>query len=102
MMQLYFKISPLFQVAPQSFRPVPKVESAVVRLTPVADLLIGPDEHDLFASLVRQAFSQRRKTLKNTLKGIYDTDQMEAAGVDPGKRPQEISISDYISLFRQR
>ena len=102
MMQLYFKISPLFQVAPQCFRPVPKVESAVVRLTPVAGLPINPDEHDLFAQLVRQAFSQRRKTLKNTLKGIYDITQMEAAGVDPGKRPQEMSISDYISLFRQR
>ncbi len=101
MMQLYFKISPLFLVAPQCFRPVPRVESAVVRLTPVTDLPISPDEHESFAGLIKQAFSQRRKTLKNTLKGLYDPDEIKAAGVDPGKRPQEMSISDYISLFRQ-
>lgn len=101
MMQLYFKISPLFAVAPQCFRPVPKVESAIVRLVPKTALAISNDDHDAFAALVRQAFSQRRKTLKNTLKGFCSSDQIDAAGIDPGKRPQELAVDDYIRLFQQ-
>ena len=101
MMQLYFRIYPLFTVAPECFRPAPRVDSAVVRLTPVEDVPITPEEHDDFAALIKQAFSQRRKTLKNTLRGFYDTDQLHAAGIDPGRRPQELSIDEYVSLFRQ-
>ena len=101
MIQLYFKISPLFTVAPQCFRPVPKVESAIVRLAPKTTLAISHDEHDAFATLVRQAFSQRRKTLKNTLKGICSAEQIDSAGIDPGKRPQELAVEDYIRLFQQ-
>lgn len=100
MMQLHFSICPLFLVPPQCFRPAPKVESAVVRLKPVGQLPLDPDEHDAFAALVKQAFSQRRKTLKNTLKGSYDPDRIQAAGIDPSKRPQELSLPDYIRLFR--
>ena len=101
MMQLYFRISPLFTVAPQCFRPVPGVESAIIRMVPRTSPAIGQDEHDAFAELVRQAFSQRRKTLKNTLRGLCDTEQIDAAGIDAGKRPQELSVDDYIRLFRQ-
>jgi len=101
MMQLYFRISPLFTVAPQCFRPVPRVESAIVRMVPRASLAISHDEHDAFAALVRQAFSQRRKTLKNTLRGLCDSAQINAAGIDPGKRPQELCVDDYIKLFQQ-
>ena len=101
MMQLHFKISPLFTVAAQCFRPAPKVESAVVRMTPKPEPSISEDQSDAFAALVKQAFSQRRKTLKNTLKGLCNTHQINAAGIDPGKRPQELGINDYIKLFQQ-
>ena len=101
MMQLYFRVYPLFTVAPECFRPAPRVDSAVVRLTPVKDVPIIPEEHDDFSALIKQAFSQRRKTLKNTLRGFYNTDQLHAAGIDPGRRPQELSIDEYVSLFRQ-
>jgi len=101
MMQLYFRISPLFTVAPQCFRPVPRVQSAIVRMVPRTSLAITNDEHDAFAALVRQAFSQRRKTLKNTLRGLCDSGQIDAAGIDPGKRPQELGVNDYVSLFHQ-
>ena len=100
MMQLHFSISPLFSVAADCFRPVPKVESAVVSLTPRPGLPIRPEQYDAFAVLVRQAFSHRRKTLKNTLKGLCSPSQMGAAGIDPGKRPQELGIQDYLNLFR--
>jgi 16S rRNA (adenine1518-N6/adenine1519-N6)-dimethyltransferase len=101
MMQLHFKISPLFTVAAQCFRPAPKVESAVVRMTPIPNPSISEDQSEAFAALVKQAFSQRRKTLKNTLKGLCDTRQINAAGIDPGKRPQELGVNDYIKLFQQ-
>ena len=101
MMQLYFRINPLFTVAPQCFRPVPRVESAIIRMVPRTSPAISHHEHDAFAALVRQAFSQRRKTLKNTLRDLCDTGQIDAAGIDPGKRPQELSVDDYIKLFRQ-
>lgn len=101
MMQLYFRISPLFTVAPQCFRPAPRVQSAIVRMVPRTSLAISNNEHDDFAALVRQAFSQRRKTLKNTLRGLCGPGQIEAAGIDPGNRPQELSVDDYTRLFRQ-
>jgi len=101
MMQLHCIISPLFTVAPQCFSPKPKVDSAIVRLVPRAELPISSDKLDTFEALVRQAFSQRRKTLRNTLKGLCDTTQIDAAGIDPGKRPQELGVSDYIKLLHQ-
>jgi 16S rRNA (adenine1518-N6/adenine1519-N6)-dimethyltransferase len=101
MMQLHFKISPLFTVSAHCFRPAPKVESAIIRLIPKTGLSIDVGQYDSFAALVKQAFSQRRKTLKNTLKGLCDTSRIKAAGIDPGKRPQQLTIDDYINLFRQ-
>ena len=101
MMQLHFSIDPLFTVAPRSFRPAPKVESAVVRLEPHPSLPIGADKYDAFSALIKQAFSQRRKTLKNTLKGTCDSALIQAAGIDPGSRPQQLDIHDYVSLFKQ-
>ncbi len=101
MMQLHFNITPLFTVSPQSFRPVPRVESAIIRLQPKTECPVSAAEHADFESLVRQAFSQRRKTLRNTLKNTCTVAQLEAAGIDPGKRPQELEVNDYIALFRQ-
>jgi 16S rRNA (adenine1518-N6/adenine1519-N6)-dimethyltransferase len=70
-------------------------------MVPRTSPAISQDEHDAFATLVRQAFSQRRKTLKNTLRDLCNTEQIDTAGIDPGKRPQELSVDDYIRLFRQ-
>ncbi len=101
MMQLHFDVSPLFTVPAECFRPAPKVQSAVIRLLPRQHMEINTDERAPFESLVKQAFSQRRKTLKNTLKNLCDSKQIEQAGIDPAKRPQELDVSDYIKLFRQ-
>ena len=101
MLQVYFNVCPLFAVAPQCFRPVPRVDSAIIRLKPRSEAAIKADEHNSFEDLVRQSFSQRRKTLKNTLKGMCSTKQMLAAGVDPGKRPQQLDINDYVRLYRE-
>jgi len=101
MMQLHFETIPLFTVAAECFKPIPKVESAVVRLIPRVDLAIANDHLADFSGLVRQAFSQRRKTLKNTLKGLCDSNMLEAAGIDSSKRPQQLSVHEFIALFRQ-
>lgn len=101
MMQLHFNICPLFTVPPQCFRPAPKVESATIRLQPKTECPVSDNEHADFESLVKQAFSQRRKTLRNTLKNTCTAAQLEAAGIDPGKRPQELGVNDYLALFRQ-
>ena len=88
----------LFDVPASAFRPPPKVVSAIVRLKP-KDL--GAEQLALLPNLdrlVRQAFSQRRKTLRNALKGLLDADEISAADVDPGLRPEKLSLNDYLRL----
>ena len=87
-LQSKFDIKKLFKVAPGAFRPPPKVESAVVRMEPLAWAL--PIDEDL----LRKAFSARRKTLRNALPGI----DFKAAGIDPGLRPENLSPEDYARL----
>lgn len=101
MMQLYFQLAPLFMVPPQCFRPAPKVDSAVIRLVPRPVLPIKPEKLAGFEALIRQAFSQRRKTIRNTLKDHCSIDQILAAGISPGARPQELGVNDYIKLYQQ-
>ena len=72
MLQAYCTVTPLFDVPPGAFRPPPKVDSAVVRLVPHAPASIGIDDPKRFAEVVRAAFGQRRKTLRNALMGVCD------------------------------
>lgn len=85
MLQAYCTVTPLFDVPPAAFRPPPKVDSAVVRLVPHAADSIGIDDPRRFTEVVRAAFGQRRKTLRNALSGVCDTTQMEA-GIRPDAR----------------
>ena len=98
MAQLHFNITPLFLVPPQAFTPQPKVESAIVRLIPHTTPLFELSGHDTFASLVKQAFSQRRKTLHNTLKEMCDDKMMQEEGIDPRQRAQELSLNQFARL----
>jgi 16S rRNA (adenine1518-N6/adenine1519-N6)-dimethyltransferase len=88
----------LFIVGPGAFKPVPKVESAVVRLLPHATPPLVVRDQAAFAALVARAFSQRRKTLRNTLKGVLSDAQIEAAGVDPTTRAEQLSLADFARL----
>jgi 16S rRNA (adenine1518-N6/adenine1519-N6)-dimethyltransferase len=56
------------------------------------------EDYAQFQNLVRQAFSQRRKTLRNTLKTLLDADAIRAAGVDPGVRPEQVTLEQYAAL----
>jgi 16S rRNA (adenine1518-N6/adenine1519-N6)-dimethyltransferase len=98
MLQAYCAVTPLFKVPPGAFRPPPKVDSAVVRLVPRDPALIGIRDPVRFAAIVRAAFGQRRKTLRNALKGACDETGMVAAGIDPGARAEQLSVADFVRL----
>jgi 16S rRNA (adenine1518-N6/adenine1519-N6)-dimethyltransferase len=78
----------LFEVGPGAFRPPPKVWSAVVRLSVRREPAFAVSPH--FAAVVASAFSHRRKTIRNALRGVVSADQIEACNVDPGARPETL------------
>jgi len=97
MMQYHCQTEMLFTVGPGAFRPAPKVESAIVRLTPHRQPPVEVDPQTL-AQLVTRAFGQRRKTLRNNLKGLLDAEAIEAQGIDPGVRPERLSLEEFARL----
>lgn len=100
MVQYYCQAEMLFEVGPGAFRPPPKVTSAVVRLRPHPQPPVSADPERLGA-LLAQAFSQRRKTLRNSLKPLLSAAQIAAAGVDPGSRPETLALGQFAALSRQ-
>jgi 16S rRNA (adenine1518-N6/adenine1519-N6)-dimethyltransferase len=94
MLQYRFQLESIFDVPAAAFRPVPKVESAVVRMQPRQPE--AACDEAVLAQLVRRAFSQRRKTLRNTLKGIFDAGDFGALGLDPGARAQDLAVADFV------
>ncbi|AKC86118.1 16S rRNA (adenine(1518)-N(6)/adenine(1519)-N(6))-dimethyltransferase RsmA [Pseudoxanthomonas suwonensis] len=98
MLQAYCRVVPLFVVPPGAFRPPPKVDSAVVRLVPRDPATVGIDDRKRFADVVRAAFGQRRKTLRNALNGVCTPAQFEAAGVSPDARAEQIEVAAFIRL----
>jgi len=98
MLQVRFRIERLLTVPPGAFRPPPKVESAVVRLTPLRDARPDLADEALFARIVAAAFGQRRKTLRNALKTLADEATLERAGIPPGARGETLSVADFVRL----
>ena len=97
MLQTRFRMQKLFNVAPGAFRPPPKVDSAVVRLIPLA---ARPDwDQAVLEKIVREAFSARRKTLRNAL--ALETQDYAALGIDPKLRPENLSPADYVRITRR-
>ncbi|MDX1454896.1 MAG: 16S rRNA (adenine(1518)-N(6)/adenine(1519)-N(6))-dimethyltransferase RsmA [Gammaproteobacteria bacterium] len=88
-------IESLFIIRPGAFNPPPKVDSAIVRLTVRTAPAFPLPDRALFARLVTQAFSQRRKTLRNTMKGMLTAEQIEACEVDPQARPETLSPAAF-------
>jgi len=92
------KVEPLFNIGPGAFRPPPKVDSAFVRLTPFTAPPFPIPDRVRYARIVTQAFSHRRKTLKNALAGLVDEAAIVAAGIDAKARPETLSAADYARL----
>ncbi len=88
----------LLDVGPEAFRPPPQVDSAFVRLKPYQAPPFVAHAFSTFAQIVQRAFNQRRKTLRNTLGSYIDTQGFTAAGIDPGARPQTLSVADFVRL----
>ncbi|MFO1430599.1 MAG: 16S rRNA (adenine(1518)-N(6)/adenine(1519)-N(6))-dimethyltransferase RsmA [Candidatus Competibacteraceae bacterium] len=101
MVQYRCQVELLFTIGPNAFSPPPQVESAFVRLLPRAQPPVAVGDERDFARLVRQAFSQRRKTLRNTLAGLLTPAAIQAAGVDPGVRPETLGLAELVALSRQ-
>jgi len=100
MLQLACRVEPLIEVPPGAFRPPPKVDSAVVRLRPLAPA----ERHDadplVVERVVRAAFGQRRKTLANALHGVVDAEAIERAGIDPRSRAEQLAPAAFVALAR--
>jgi 16S rRNA (adenine1518-N6/adenine1519-N6)-dimethyltransferase len=88
----------LFTVAPGSFHPAPKVDSAIVRLRPYAAPQPAVSDPARFARIVQAAFAQRRKTLRNVLRDLVAATVMEDLGIDPGRRPETLSVAEFAAL----
>ncbi len=99
MLQYRLYMEYLFTVPPEAFDPAPKVESAFVRAVPYAQLP-HPAARDeaLFARIVAAAFGQRRKTLRNTLKGILDDAGFAALGIDPQLRAENLGVAQFVAI----
>lgn len=102
MLAAYTRVEKLFKVGPGAFRPPPKVDSAVVRLVPHATPPFPLDDPTRFAELVGRAFTMRRKTLRNALKGLVHEDAMRAVGIDPQARPETLSAEQFGRLVVKR
>ena len=98
MTQYHCQVQPLFDVPPGSFKPAPKVTSSVVRLKPYSHLPHVVTDYGLLEQVVRVAFSQRRKTLRNCLKTLCDDHFLNALDIDPQQRPENIALADYVAI----
>jgi len=98
MVQYFCRVESLFNVPPTAFHPQPKVESAIVRLTPYDTLPNPAKDAKQLASLVTTAFNQRRKTIRNNLKKLISAEQLEALGINPGLRPENLTLQNFVAI----
>lgn len=98
MLQWRYQMDLLFIVPPTAFDPPPKVESAIVRMKPLAEPL-ACDQHKL-EQVVTKAFSQRRKVIRNCVAGMFTETDLINAGIDPQTRPETVSLAHYVNLAR--
>lgn len=100
MLQRRFHMEALFGVPPEAFDPPPRVDSAIVRMIPKQPGEYPELDEQRFAEIVAAAFSQRRKTLRNTLGKLIGSEAFSAAGIDPGLRAENLSLGDFEKLAR--
>ena len=99
LVQAYYDAEYLFTVPPSVFDPPPKVDSGVLRLTRKAELNLPCDEH-LFFKVVKTAFNQRRKTLRNSLKTFNLSDNLKEDTIFD-QRPEQLSVADFVTLTQK-
>jgi len=98
MLQYFCQAEKLFNVPPQAFNPQPKVNSAIVRLSPHSKLPVTAKDVDTLKIVVRTAFNQRRKTLRNSLKTLISASELSELPIDMKLRPENLKLADYVMI----
>jgi len=98
MLQARCQVNHLFDIGPGAFKPAPKVDSAFVRLEPLVTPRVQIEDQNYFAKMVAQAFSQRRKTLRNSLRKMVDSETIQKVGIDPGLRAEQLDVETFSHL----
>ena len=101
MLAAFCRVEPLFDIGPGAFSPPPRVNSSLVRLSPWRQPPFPVADPEAFAGVVRRAFSMRRKTLRNALKGLVSEAAIRAAGCDPSCRPETLSAEQFAAITLQ-
>ncbi|HZZ93991.1 MAG TPA: 16S rRNA (adenine(1518)-N(6)/adenine(1519)-N(6))-dimethyltransferase RsmA [Usitatibacter sp.] len=98
MLQYRFEMDLVLRVPPGAFTPPPKVDSAVVRMRPLAPGRLRARDEGRFAAIVSAAFMQRRKTLRNATRALVRPEAFVATGIDPGRRGETLSVHEFVRL----
>jgi 16S rRNA (adenine1518-N6/adenine1519-N6)-dimethyltransferase len=100
MLQYRFYMEKLLDVPPESFRPAPKVDSAIVRMIPLPAAEMIVHDEKLFAAIVGSAFGQRRKTVRNTLKAYMNEADLEQLGIDSQLRAENLGVEEFARITK--
>ncbi len=98
MAQYYCKMIPVLEVPPESFKPAPKVDSAVVRLVPHETLPYPAKDLATLERVCKEGFSLRRKTIRNVFKQTIDAEALESLGINPSARPENLALKDFVAI----
>lgn len=98
MAQYYCRVMPVLEVPPTAFVPPPKVDSAVVRLVPYEVLPFPAKNLKWLDRVCREGFNQRRKTVRNCFKALLTKEQLEALGVNPSHRPENLTLEQFVIM----
>jgi len=98
MLSYYCQSENLMSIGPGAFQPPPRVDSAIVRITPYSSPPVEVQDIKLLSQVVTQAFSQRRKTLRNSLKKLLDSSEISQLDIDPTERPEQLSLGEFARL----
>ena len=101
MLQWRYRMQKLFDVPPGAFNPPPKVMSSVVRMIPKAKEEVPSVDFELFSSVVANAFSQRRKTIRNALSALLSSEEISVCDVDPGARAEALPLDAFVRLAQK-
>ena len=101
MLQYYCDVERLFLIPPGVFDPVPKIDSALLRLIPKKNRPLNVNQEKYLEEFVKLAFGQRRKTLRNNLKTIISTEQWTSMSIDSQQRAENLSVEDFVTLTKE-
>lgn len=98
MTQYQCQVIPVMEIGPEAFKPAPKVDSAIVRLIPHKEIKNPVSKLETLNTVCLNAFNQRRKTIRNSLKKLIDSEQLESLGIAANLRPEDLTIDNFITI----